>query len=359
MFFYMPTKVYQEKDVVINKSGEWCILGNRALIVTGRSSARANGSLADVIAALTSNKKEYVIFSEIEENPSVDTVMRARDMGISNKVDFVIGIGGGSPLDAAKAIALMIFHSDKDKDYLYTKGSDEALPVVAIPTTCGTGSEVTPYSILTRTELLAKGSIPHKVFPRYALVDSKYLGYAPVSVLHNTAVDALAHFYESYINTNATDYSRMMVEKGLKVWARSKGVLEGKREKTLDDLDNMMLASSMAGMAISMTGTSLPHGLSYPVTVRRGMPHGMGVGYFQAGYLREADKTDRDNVLKWSGFGDADELADFYSKVCTAEKLDEEILILSAEEILSNEMKLKNCPYIVDREKMLRIVGVN
>ena len=151
----------------------------------------------------------------------------------------------------------------------------------------------------------------------------------------------------------------MMVEKGLKVWARSKDVLEGKREVASSDLDNMMLASSMAGMAISMTGTSLPHGLSYPVTVRRGMPHGMGVGYFQAGYLREADKTDRDNVLKWSGFGDADELADFYSKVCTAEKLDEEILILSAEEILSNEMKLKNCPYIVDREKMLRIVGVN
>lgn len=359
MFFYMPTKVYQEKSAVSNHADEWSGLGTKALIVTGRNSARTNGSLADVIDALSKNSREYAIFDEIEENPSVDTIMRARDFGIDAGVDFVIGIGGGSPLDSAKAIALMIFHKDKDKEYLYTKGSDEALPVIAVPTTCGTGSEVTPYSILTRTELLSKGSIPHKVFPRFALVDSTYLSFAPTKVLHNTAVDALAHFYESYINTNATDYSRMMVEKGLKVWARSKDVLAGNRAALPEDYDNMMLASSMAGMAISMTGTSLPHGLSYPVTVRRGMAHGMGVGYFQAGYIREAAKEDRENVLKWSGFKDADELADFYGKVCTSEKLDEEILLLCAEEILSNEAKLKNCPYIVDREKMLRIVGVN
>lgn len=358
MFFYMPTKVYQEKDAVIGRADEWTCLGARALIVTGRSSARTNGSLGDVIEALTSNGKDYAIFDEIEENPSTDTIMRARDMGLEEKVDFVIGIGGGSPLDSAKAIALMICQKDKDVDYLYTKGSDEALPVVAIPTTCGTGSEVTPYAILTRTKLLSKGSIPHKVFPRYALVDSKYLAYAPESVLHNTAIDALAHFYESYINTNATDYSRMMVEKGLKVWARSKDVLSGKKKATAEDYDNMMLASSMAGMAISMTGTSLPHGLSYPITCRKGMAHGMGVGYFQAGYLREAVRRDRDKVLNWSGFSDVDELADFYSSVCFSGKVDEDLLLICAEEILSNEAKLKNCPFDVDRATMFRIVGL-
>lgn len=358
MFFYMPTKVYQEHEAVINHAKEWTSLGSKALIVTGRSSARTNGSLGDIIEALTAYEKEYTVFDEIEENPSTTTIMRARDLGIEEKVDFVIGIGGGSPLDSAKAIALMISHKDKDIEYLYTAGSDEALPVVAVPTTCGTGSEVTPYAILTRTEKLAKSSIPHKIFPRFALVDSKYLAFAPTNVLHNTAVDALAHFYESFINTNATDYSRMMVEKGLKVWARSKDVLTGKKKAKLEDYDNMMLASSMAGMAISLTGTSLPHGLSYPLTCRKGMAHGMGVGYFQAGYLREATKRDRDMVLSWSGFSDVDELAKFYSEVCLADKIDEDLLLICADEILSNEAKLKNCPFDVDRATMFRIVGL-
>lgn len=76
-------------------------------------------------------------------------VMQVRDMGIRENVDFVIGIGGGSPMDAAKAIALMIYHKDKDADYLYQQGDSTALPIVEVPTTCGTGSEVTPISVLT------------------------------------------------------------------------------------------------------------------------------------------------------------------------------------------------------------------
>lgn len=358
MQVYLPVKVYQERNAVVNHAAEWCALGTKALIVTGRSSAKKNGALADVCSALEQNGKTFVLFDEIEENPSVDTVWAARTKGLSEDADFVIGIGGGSPLDAAKAIAFLMYYKDEDSSALYQAGKNEALPVVAVPTTCGTGSEVTPYSILTRKDLNSKGSIPHKIFPRYALVDAEYLKFAPKHVLCNTAVDALGHCYESYINTNATDYSRMFVEKSLKIWAKSKEVLEGTREALAEDYENMMLASSMAGMAITITGTSLPHGLSYPLTCNLGLAHGVGVGYFQAGYLREAEKTDREELLSLSGFSSTDELDAFFRKVCNMESIDADMLTMCAESILSNAAKLKNCPYQVDREKMLRIVGV-
>lgn len=148
MKFHMPVKVYCEHDCVKTHSDEWTSLGHKALIVTGRSSAK-NGALADVTDSLNAHQISYCIFDHTEENPSIEMVMQVRDMGIRENVDFVIGIGGGSPMDAAKAIALMIYHKDKDADYLYQQGDSTALPIVEVPTTCGTGSEVTPISVLT------------------------------------------------------------------------------------------------------------------------------------------------------------------------------------------------------------------
>ena len=153
MKFYMPTKVYNELDCVTKHSAELAALGTKALIVTGRSSSKKNGSLDDVITALETHRISYAVFSEVEENPSVETVMKARDLGLSSGADFVIGIGGGSPLDAAKAIAVMLQNPDKDWQYLYESTSAKALPIAAIPTTCGTGSEVTGVAVLTRHDL--------------------------------------------------------------------------------------------------------------------------------------------------------------------------------------------------------------
>ena len=116
MKFLMPTLVYSEENCVLSHSAELASLGSRALIVTGKSSARRCGAFADVTAALDKHGVSWVEFAEVEENPSVETIMRARQVGCKVKADFVIGIGGGSPMDAAKAIALMIRHHDRDWD---------------------------------------------------------------------------------------------------------------------------------------------------------------------------------------------------------------------------------------------------
>ena len=120
MNFYMPAKVYSEKNCVMNHAAELAALGTRALIVTGKSSARRCGAFADVTQALEKYGVSWVEFAEVEENPSVETIMRARKVGCKVEADFVIGIGGGSPMDAAKAVALMKVgaHIVLERDFL-------------------------------------------------------------------------------------------------------------------------------------------------------------------------------------------------------------------------------------------------
>jgi alcohol dehydrogenase len=353
MYFYIPTKVYSERDCVKKYQESWTALGSKALIVTGKSSAK-NGSLADVIDALKAQNKDYCLFDETEENPSIEMVMKVRDLGIREQVDFVIGIGGGSPMDAAKAIAMMIAQKDKDAKYLYESGDDTALPVVEVPTTCGTGSEVTPYAILTVHEKRTKSSLPHRIYPVYALVDGKYLMTASRSILVNTSIDALGHFIESYINANATGYSRMLCEYGMGIWRSAKSVLIG-ADITAEECDTLLLASTLAGMAITHTGTSLPHGLSYYLTYENGVPHGKAVGYFLPGYLAEAGPLVRKKVLELTGFPDIQYFSAFIHKLLGSMQADEALIEAAVSGLMGNEKKLRNVPYPVNEEVLKRI----
>ena len=353
MYFYLPTKIYSERDCVKKYGKEWASLGKKALIVTGRSSSK-NGSLADVAAVLREHNVEYCLFDETEENPSIEMVMKVRDLGVREQVDFVIGIGGGSPMDAAKAIALMIAHKEKDADFLYQKGDDTALPVVEIPTTCGTGSEATPYAILTIHAKRTKSSLPHRIFPTYALVDGKYLMSAGRNILVNTAVDALGHYIESYVNANATDFSRMICEYGMGIWSSAKNVLIG-ADITAEECDTLLCASTMAGMAITHTGTALPHGLSYYLTYENHIPHGKAVGYFLPGYLAQAGPLVRKKVLNLIGFPDIQYFSSFMHKLIGPMDAEDELIDRAVKGILSNEAKLKNVPYPVTEDVLYQI----
>lgn len=357
MYFNMPTKIYSERDCVAKYKDQWTSVGTKALIVTGKSSAK-NGALLDVTEALKTAGKSYCIFDETEENPSIEMVMKVRELGIKEQVDFVIGIGGGSPMDAAKAIALMIAQKEKGADFLYQKGDDTALPVVEIPTTCGTGSEATPYAILTIHEKRTKASLPHRIYPVYALVDGKYLMSAPRSILVNTAVDALGHFIESYVNTNATDFSRMLCEYGMGVWSSSKNVLIG-ADITVEECDRLLFASTLAGMAITHTGTALPHGLSYYLTYEKGVPHGKAVGYFLPGYLAQSGPMQCRKVLQLIGFPDIQYFCSFMRKLIGKMEAEDALIDSAVKGILSNEAKLKNVPYQVTEKVLYQICNMD
>ena len=306
MNFYMPTKVFSEENCVQSHSAELASLGSRALIVTGKSSARRCGAFADVTAALKKHGVTWVEFAEVEENPSVETVMKARDLGCLEKTDFVIGIGGGSPMDAAKAVALMIRHADHDWTYMYDKSAETStIPIACIPTTAGTGSEVTAVSVLTRHDKHVKGS-----------------------------------------------------EAGIRIWARSKDIILGKREASAEDYLNMMNASAMAGMAIAHTATSIPHAMSYRLTYSAGMAHGKACGYFLSAYLREADPKEVSYILGLAGFGSLDDLEDYYVTTCGRDEVPLPILEETVREVLANEGKCKLPPFAVNEEVLKRIAGI-
>ncbi len=357
MKFYMPTKVYDETNCVMNHGKEWSSYGERAYIITGRHSAKVNGSLADVEEVLKKYGKAWNVYSDVEENPSVETIMEAAKIGREKKVDFVVGIGGGSPLDAAKAIALMIKHEEADEQYLYDASRDNTtLPVVAIPTTCGTGSEVTGISVLTRHDIKTKQALPFRIFPKIALIDGKYLISASNNTITNTAADALGHMIESYINTNKDDYLEIIVKSGLEVWSRSKEALIGKREFEEADYANMMRAALFGGIAIAQTGTTIPHALSYALTYDLGIPHGRAVGQFLSGYLKESPENERNNVLKWIGLDSVQEFEELIENMIGKEDVPEEIIKRTAKDALNNTAKISMVPFTVDEEVMNRIV---
>lgn len=358
MQFYMPTKLYSEQDCVENHAKELASFGSKAMLVTGKHSSRANGSLADVENVLENQGIPYIIYDDIEENPSIETIMKAREVGLEKKVDFVIGIGGGSPMDASKAIALMIANPEETEEVFYEPKPLNYLPVICVPTTCGTGSEVTPYSILTIHKQRTKKSIKHKIYPSLALLDASYLKSMSRTGLVHTSVDALAHLIESYLNTNSNEWNRVYSREGFKVWGQFKESLK-ENKLTEDDYEKMLRASALAGMAITHTGTSLPHGLSYAFTYEQGYSHGKAVGMFLAGYVSMyKDKAAVQEVLDLLGFGDITEFQSYMKELLGLIHVDEEVLKNSTHKILADAAKLKNYPFSVTEQELMTMVEV-
>jgi len=316
----MYVESYTEEGAVRNHADRIQALGGKVLIVTGRHSSKVNGSLKDMTDTLDGIGISYVIYDEVEENPSVETVVKAANLGMDFGADFIIGIGGGSPMDASKAIAQLMYHvgrCDAVRDgstavdvcgsegsmtktgvvtveaaieIMYNPANTDHYPIVAVPTTCGTGSEATGVSVITRHDLRTKKSLPQKIYPALALLDPGYLTFASDKVLRDTAIDAMGHMIESYINTTATDESRKDAVEGLGYWRKARAVMDGSRD--MRDLTNMLIAANYGGKAISVTGTSIPHALSYRLTYELGMPHGMAIGVFEPGFMKYADEGD-------------------------------------------------------------------
>ena len=367
MKFYIPTQIFQERNCIRNHINDLSRLGTHALIVTGKHSSKVNGSLNDLCDTLKQANLSYTIFDRVEENPSIETCVEAARLGLKENVDFCIGLGGGSPLDAAKAIALLIGEKTIDGSLFFEKKQTvHPLAVVCIPTTAGTGSEATPYAILTKHAQHTKQSIQYQIFPTLSLCDPTYLNCVPFQVLKNTAIDALAHLIESYLNTNATSYSRMFCERGLKLWGSIRDDLCD-MSLTNEGFDTLMETATIAGMAISHTGTSIPHGLSYPLTYELSLSHGAACGLFLPGYLNFCSRQADMNKPCKSNAMTTDDVAQIFS-LLGIKSLQEFALMLYSmlgdltipndlwekdlTMLLENPQKLNNCPYSITKQDL-------
>ena len=253
--YTMPTQIFFSRGAIGLHYQEMTKLGNKALIVTGPNSSKKNGSLQDVVKALASLSIGYVVFDQVEENPSLENIIAGASLGKEAGVDFVIGIGGGSPLDAAKAIAIFIKNPHIDKDNVFSSGMLTGLPVVAVPTTAGTGSEVTPYSIVTVHSEQTKKNLGQRIFPEIAYVDASYTDQMSDSITINTAIDAFTHLVEGYLSTKATIFSDLYAEKGLALFPFCFASML-RKDLTPVFRDQVMLASLLGGITIAQTGTS-------------------------------------------------------------------------------------------------------
>lgn len=267
---------------VVKGAGESLALGKKALIVTGKSSARLSGALDDVLSVLPG---EYVIFDQVENNPSVETVIQGGALAKAEGCDYVLAIGGGSPLDAAKVMAVLAVNEAHPLE-LYKGGwNKRALPIVAIPTTAGTGSEVTQYAVLTvEEEETKKGLSGPDLFPEVAYLDPKYTESLSLDVTIDTAVDALSHLVESYLCKRATSASDLVALQGMALWGTAIPALR-KGDVDLKARDALLLASSLGGIAIAQTGTALVHALGYSLTYYDGFPHGRANAVCMRAYL--------------------------------------------------------------------------
>lgn len=279
--YFMPTRMVYGQGVV-REAEKDLALGRKALIVTGKSSARLSGALDDVLAVLPG---EYVIFDQVENNPSVETVEAGGRLAREEGCDYVIAIGGGSPLDAAKVMAVLAVNDLPVLELYTTQWEKRALPIVAIPTTAGTGSEVTQYAVLTlEEEETKKGLRGPDLFPHTAYLDPKYTESLPLHVTVDTAVDALSHLVESYLSNRATRASDFVALQGIALWGTAIPALR-QGSLTLENRDALLLASSLGGIAIAQTGTALVHALGYSLTYYDGFPHGRANGICMKAYL--------------------------------------------------------------------------
>lgn len=354
--FSMPTEIHFGEDVVLKNKEVFRAIGRKALIVTGRSSAKKNGSYDEVKKALAQTGVEYVLFDEVEENPSLETIEKGSDIGKRNQVEFVIGIGGGSPMDAAKTIAVFIKNPDINKENIFSAGKLESIPVVAVPTTSGTGSEVTPYSIVTSNQEKTKKNLGQSIFPKVAFIDSKYTFELPYNITVNTAIDAFTHLVEGYLNTNSTYMSDIYGEKGFELF---KYCFEKLVSKDLNQefRKKVMLASVLGGIQIAQNGTSLPHGMGYALTYFKGLPHGPANGVLTIEYLKSfKEQTKIKRMLNILGFSHLGELEEVFGKLVDVKvNITAEEINAYANSFFTNKDKLKNHPEEVGLEDIVRI----
>ncbi|NLK40049.1 MAG: iron-containing alcohol dehydrogenase [Clostridiales bacterium] len=289
--FYMPVKVISGEDC-IRKNMTWLSIGKKCLIVTGRRSAVASGALTDVAYVLEELGIEYKLFDRVIENPPLSICYEGGREAHSFGADFVIGIGGGSPLDAAKAIAAFAANPGVPPMALYDEELAPALPIVAVPTTAGTGSEVNQYSVITLDESNKKRTLSSAhIYPKVAFLDQRYIATQSEEGMLSTTLDAFCHCFESYLSPRANTFTCSLAAEGATVlWkALVKGVFKDHSRNTCAEL---LYASTLGGIVIGMTGTGFPHPMGYPLTLKRGLPHGRACAAFYEEYIAYNQKNE-------------------------------------------------------------------
>ena len=302
--------------------------GKKALIVTGRSSAKKSGLYDRVVAKLDAAHIDHVLFDQVDANPLTTTALDGAALAKSESCDLVIAIGGGSIMDCAKGIAFMAVNDGDINDYIFNrKTSDNALPLIVIPTTCGTGSEGNGFGVLTNPETGDKKSLRcNAIVPKVSIVDPAVMGTMPPHVLASVGFDALCHNIEAYTSKTAQPFTDALAHyavtllaqylvplyKHVKAIANGQEAVLNKKQLT-KAWESVTLASTIGGMVINTAGVTLGHGMEHPASGLKDITHGVGLAVIEpvvVEYTWSANSEKFNSLARIFNHGDGSELGE-------------------------------------------------
>ena len=250
-------------------------LGKRALIVTDSNLERI-GLLADIKTSLDAAGVSYSIFDKVVTEPTVEYVEEGLATFREVKADIIVAVGGGSPIDTGKAIAALSSNPGRISDYMgANKIPRVCAPLVAIPTTAGTGSEVTPFTIITNTETDVKMLISSpRILPAVALVDPLMTLKMPRSITAATGLDALTHAIEAYTSIRAQPLTDTFALRAIHLISRNIRVAYSHPDD-LEARGNMLMGALQAGLAFANSSVALVHGMARPIGAYFHVAHGV------------------------------------------------------------------------------------
>lgn len=251
-------------------------IGHERCLVVADPALEANGTLSRVQDDFRSRGIGGYFYTDIEAEPYLDSADQAADLGRGNDVGLVVGIGGGSAMDTAKAAAVLITNAGKAEDYVgLNKLGTPGLPAIMVPTTAGTGSEVTFTAVFTNRHTKAKGGInsPY-LYPDLAILDPELTVSLPADVTAYTGMDALAHAIESVTSKSSSVFTEALALTSVRLIMANlrRAVFHG---NDIEARENMLMGSLLGGLGLADAGVGACHALAYPLGGSYRIPHGL------------------------------------------------------------------------------------
>lgn len=266
--YFQPTEIRFGRGRVDEVGEVAARFGKRCLIVTVPIFTAFEPLLARVKSSLQKAGVEWAHFEGVIPNPTTDCVTEGANLAKEFRAEVVLGIGGGSSMDTAKAIAVEATHPGTAWDYLFFKTPPTAktLPIIAVSTTSGTGSQVTQVAVMTETKTKTKSAIYNAiVYPKVAIVDPDLMETLPPHITASTGFDAFCHAFESYLHPAASPYTDRMALEAIALVAKHLPdvVANGKNKEGREAL---AWADTLAGLCIANAGVTLPHGIGMTIS---------------------------------------------------------------------------------------------
>lgn len=252
--------------------------GKKVLIVTGKNSTKKTGLLDKMTASVKEAGLNFEVFDKVAQNPLTTTAIEGAEFARETGCDVVLGVGGGSIMDCAKAIAFLTVNEGDINDYIFNrKSSTKALPIILVPTTCGTGSEGNGFAVLTNPDNGDKKSLRcNAIVAKASIIDPECMMTMPKGILAAVGFDALCHCMEAYLSRIGQPITEALSLSGMKLI--SENLLRAyEDEKDLEAFGSLSLASTYGGMVIHSAGVTLPHGMEHPASGLKDIVHGKGL----------------------------------------------------------------------------------